>query len=40
MTSADDILAELDLTIAVRQLEIKVAIPSNSEQGALSDSQQ
>ncbi|MGH2443217.1 MAG: DNA-processing protein DprA [Chloroflexota bacterium] len=35
VTSTDDILAELDLTAAVRQLEIKVAIPANDEEGKL-----
>ena len=35
VTSTEDILAELDLTVAVQQLEIKVAIPANDEEGKL-----
>jgi len=35
VTSTDDILAELDLTTAVRQLEIKAVIPANDEEGRL-----
>jgi DNA processing protein len=35
VTSTDDILAELDLTTAVRQLEIKTVIPANDEEGKL-----
>ncbi|HLJ66972.1 MAG TPA: DNA-processing protein DprA [Chloroflexota bacterium] len=35
VTGSDDILEELDLTAAVRQLEIKVAIPANDDEGRL-----
>lgn len=35
VTEVEDILAELDLTVAVQQLEIKVAIPANDEEGHL-----
>jgi DNA processing protein len=35
VTSSEDILAELDLTTAVRQLEIKTVIPANDEEGKL-----
>lgn len=35
VTSTDDIVAELDLTVAVQQLEIKVAIPANDDEGKL-----
>jgi DNA processing protein len=33
ITSTDDILTELDLTTAVRQLEIKAVIPANDDEG-------
>jgi len=35
VTGTEDILAELDLTVAVQQLEIKVAIPANDEESRL-----
>jgi DNA processing protein len=35
VTSTEDILSELDLTVAVQQLEIKVAIPANDDEGKL-----
>lgn len=35
VTGVEDILAELDLTVAVQQLEIKVAIPANDDEGRL-----
>jgi DNA processing protein len=35
VTSTEDILNELDLTVAVQQLEIKVAIPANDDEGKL-----
>lgn len=35
VTSTDDILAELDLTVAVQQLEIKLALPANDEESRL-----
>lgn len=35
VTSSDDILAELDLTVAVQQLEIKTVIPANDDEGKL-----
>lgn len=35
VTSCDDILAELDLSAAVHQLEIKVAIPANDDESRL-----
>lgn len=35
VTSVDDILAELDLTAAVHQLNIKMAIPANDDEGTL-----
>lgn len=35
VTTTDHILAELDLTAAVRQLEIKTVIPANDEEGRL-----
>jgi DNA processing protein len=35
ITSTEDILNELDLTVAVQQLEIKVAIPANDDEGKL-----
>jgi len=35
VTSTEDILEELDLTVAVQQLEIKAAIPANDEEGRL-----
>jgi DNA processing protein len=35
VTTTEDILAELDLTVAVQQLEIKIAIPANDEEGCL-----
>jgi DNA processing protein len=35
VTTTEDILAELDLTVAVQQLEIKIAIPANDEEGRL-----
>ncbi len=35
VTCSDDILAELDLTVAVQQLEIKLALPANDEEGCL-----
>jgi DNA processing protein len=35
VTSSEDILTELDLTVAVQQLEIKVAIPANDDESKL-----
>jgi DNA processing protein len=35
VTSTEDILAELDLTAAVQQLEIKAVLPANDEEGRL-----
>jgi DNA processing protein len=35
VTSTEDIMAELDLTTAVHQLEIKAVIPANDEEGRL-----
>lgn len=35
VTATEDILDELDLTVAVQQLEIKVAIPANDEEARL-----
>ena len=35
VTSTEDILDELDLTVAVQQLEIKAVIPANDEEGRL-----
>ena len=35
VTSTEDIVAELDLTIAVQQLEIKLALPANDEESRL-----
>lgn len=35
VTSTDDILEELDLTVAVHQLEIKTVIPANDDEGKL-----
>ena len=35
VTSTQDILDELDLTVAVQQLEIKAVIPANDEEGRL-----
>jgi DNA processing protein len=35
VTSTEDILAELDLTVAVQQLEIKAVLPANDEEGRL-----
>jgi DNA processing protein len=35
VTSTEDIFAELDLTAAVQQLEIKMAIPANDEESRL-----
>ena len=35
MTSTDDILEELDLTVAVQQLEIKAVLPANDEESRL-----
>ena len=35
VAGTEDILAELDLTVAVQQLEIKVAIPANDEESRL-----
>jgi len=35
VTSTEDILAELDLTVAVHQLEIKMALPANDEESRL-----
>jgi DNA processing protein len=35
VTCTEDIFAELDLSLAVQQLEIKVAIPANDEEGTL-----
>lgn len=37
VTSTDDILAELDLTVAVQQLEIKTVIPANDDESKLLD---
>jgi DNA processing protein len=35
VTSPEDILTELDLTVAVQQLEIKLALPANDEESRL-----
>ena len=35
VTSTEDILEELDLTVAVQQLEIKAVLPANDEEGRL-----
>jgi len=35
VTSSEDILEELDLTVAVQQLEIKAVLPANDEEGRL-----
>lgn len=35
VTSTEDILAELDLTVAVQQLEIKAVLPANDDEGSL-----
>ncbi|GAC1642576.1 MAG: DNA-processing protein DprA [Chloroflexota bacterium] len=35
VTSTEDILEELDLTVAVQQLEIKAVIPANDDEGRL-----
>ena len=35
VTTTQDILDELDLTVAVQQLEIKTAIPANDDEGRL-----
>jgi DNA processing protein len=35
VTSTEDIFAELDLTAAVQQLEIKMALPANDEESRL-----
>jgi DNA processing protein len=35
VTSTEDILEELDLTVAVQQLEIKTVIPASDEEGRI-----